>query len=273
VAVVVMTMSPDVRFIPAQYVDANRIESYPYQAATVLPGVDEFFPEEDSEEPIGAAYSETPEEVKKRYERMESFEKIIEQKLAQTEQIIAEKHAQAEQHAAEIAQKAYEEGYASGEKEGKTFAESQFRVHLSRLEDSLESLSGAVSLLKAASEDEVLALVTVMAEYLAAQHLETTIDAAGPLLRKLLKEHPFPLPDSSAPGEPAAVVFMHPKDLEQAQESIISEFPGIRLVQDAELSRGSLKLETADTVLDATFDRRRERLLLIVTRLMQEGQI
>jgi flagellar biosynthesis/type III secretory pathway protein FliH len=254
-------------------VDDNRIETFPYIAAVVLPTVEEMFAGEDSEDPIGAAYSETEDEIKKRLQQTESAEKAIEQKIARADKIIAEKLAEAEQQAAEMAQKAYEEGYASGEKEGKAFAESQFRVHLGRLEDSLESLSNSVSLLNAASEDEVLALVTVMSEYLAAQHLETSLDAAGPLLRKLLEEHPLPLPESSAPGEPAAVVFMHPKDMEQALESISGEFPGIRLVQASELSRGSLKLETADSVLDATFERRRERLLQIVKRLMEEGQI
>jgi flagellar biosynthesis/type III secretory pathway protein FliH len=197
----------------------------------------------------------------------------IAEKLAETDKLIAERQAQAEAIAMETRQRAYEEGYALGEKESRIYVESQFKVHLGRLEDSLESLSDAASLLKAASEEEVLALITVMAEYLAGQHLGATNDAAGPMLRAILESHPFPLSESAAPGEPAAVVYMHPKDMEYAQESMAVEYPGIRLAADPELSRGSLKLETSDAVLDATYERRRERLMQIVSRLKEEGRI
>jgi len=137
----------------------------------------------------------------------------------------------------------------------------------------LEDLSNAVSLIKSASEEEILALITVMAEYLAGQQLDTATDAIGPLLRSILENHPFPLPESAAPGEPAIVIFLHPKDLEQVQWNFTREYPGIKLTSDAELSRGSVKIETADAVLDSTFERRRERLLNLVNRLKEEGQI
>ena len=263
-------MSPDARYIPARDVDAKRVTVYPYPAAVVLPSVEEMLPKQEDEEPLGAEYSEPPEE---RLKRLESVEKIIEQKLAEADRLVAEKTAKAEQNALEVRQKAYEEGYAAGELDGRTYSESQFKVSIGRLEDSLVALSNAVSLLKAASEEEALALISVMAEYLAARQLEALPDAATPLLRSILEAHPFPLPESAAPGEPAALVFMHPKDLEYAQETISAEYPGIRLVADTDLSRGSLKLETADTVLDATYERRRERLLQMITRLKEEGRI
>ncbi|MDR2697644.1 MAG: flagellar assembly protein FliH [Holophagales bacterium] len=288
-------MSLDARITPAKDIDANRVKLYPYKSAYTPPDLEDILPTLDTEEPLGKAYLETPEEVQK---RLVSLDKLIENKLAQTEQLIAKKIAdveqknteaeqknteaeqiiseklvKAEQDAKEIAQRAYEEGYASGEKEGRTFGESQFKVHLSRLEDNLEDLSNAVSLIKSASEEETLALITVMAEYLAGQQLDAAAEAVGPLLRSILEAHPFPLSESAAPGEPAIVIFMHPKDLDQVQLNIAEEYPGVRLTSDAELSRGSLKLETADTVLDSTFERRRERLLNLVNHLKEEGHI
>jgi len=288
-------MSLDARIIPAKDIDANRIESYQYQSAYSPPSLEEILPPLDTEEPLGTAYLESHDELQK---RLHTTDKIIEDKLAQAEQliakkiaeveqknieaeqkiteaeqIVAEKLAKAEQDAAETARRAFEEAYASGEKEGRTFGESQFKVHLSRLEDNLEDLSNAVSLIKSASEEESLALITVMAEYLAGQQLEAAAEAVGPLLRSILEAHPFPLSESAAPGEPAIVIFLHPKDLEQVQWNFAREYPGIKLTSDTELSRGSVRLETADTVLDSTFERRRERLLNLVNRLKEEGQI
>jgi len=281
-------MSPDVRIISAKDVDVDRIESYPYITVNITSDLENILPSGDTEEPLGTQYLESPEEVR---QRLMSADELIEQKFAQTEQTISEKLAQAEQlvaekktqaeqivaqaeqSAVEIGQRAYEEGFASGDKEGRITAENQFKVHLSRLENHLETLSDAVSLHKSASEEETVALITVMAEYLAGQHLGTTAEAVGPLLRSILEAHPFPLSESAAPGEPAVVIFMHPKDLEQVQSSITREYPGTRLVVDSELSRGSLRLETADTVLDSTFEKRRERLLFLVNRLKEEGYI
>ncbi|MDR0498296.1 MAG: hypothetical protein LBH03_01015 [Holophagales bacterium] len=281
-------MSLDIKIISAKDIDAIHVESYPYAPAYSPPSLEDILPPLDTEEPLGTAYLESPEEVQK---HLISVDKLIEEKFAQTEQLIAkkiadaeqkiteteqtivEKIAKAEQSATEIGQRAYEEGYASGEKEGRIFGESQFKVHLSRLEDNLEDLSNAVRLTKSASEEEILALITVMAEYLAGQKLGDAAEAVGPLLRSILEAHPFPSSESAILGEPAIAVFMHPKDFEQVQLSIPKEYPGIRLTSDTELSRGSLRFETADTVLDSTFERRRERLLNLVNHLKEEGHI
>ncbi|MCL1893434.1 MAG: flagellar assembly protein FliH [Holophagaceae bacterium] len=281
-------MSLDARYIPAKDIDVNRIQSYPYQTAIVLPTIEEILPDSDGEDPLGEPYSETPEEVEERLktanqviaEKLAHAEHLIAERLAQTEKLVAEKlaevaekYSQAEIDAVETTQRAYEAGYATGEKEGRISEESQYKIHLKRLESSLGELSDSVTLLKNASEDEVVALVTVMAEYLAAQHIETADNSASLLLASIISAHPFPLPESASPGEPAAVLYMHPRDVEQVQDSFATSYPGLRLVADNNLSRGSIKLETADTVLDATFDKRRERLLTIVTRLMEEGQL
>ena len=278
------TMSPEARIIPVGHIDARRIESFMYPTADILPGVEELLPPVDTEQPLGALYMETSEEKQKRVETVEQeilrkraeADRVIDEKQAKADLLVSEaeqKLREAEGNAAEIRQKAYEEGFSQGESEGHQSAEERFKEHLLRLEESLEAISDAVSLYKAASEDEVLALITVMAEYLAAQRLATSADAAGSLLRSILEAHPLPLPESAAPGEPAVVVFMHPRDLEQTLDGIKGGQTGLRLLPDNALSRGSLRLETADTVIEASFEKRRERLLLLVNRLKEEGRI
>jgi len=267
----------------------------------------------EADEAFGAAYQESEEEKQIRIhtvdqviaekfarnekamgERLAEVEQTIQAKIAAAEQKATQNAAQAEERAAqaeeraaqaeariaqaeqqiaEINRKAYEEGFAQGENEGRETGENQFNTHIARLEENLAALSDAVSLHRSASEQECLALITAMADYLAGQHIGMTADAAGPLLRSILNAHPFPMPDSAAPGEPAVVVFMHPKDLDQARVSITQDFPGVRLLADTGLSRGSLRLETADTVIDSTFERRMERLLQLIRRLKEEGRI
>ena len=285
-------MSPDARFIPARAVDAKRIESYPYPVAQVLPHVESILPTAESEEPLGTDYKESPEETQQRLANVEYLEKtteeIMKDKLAQAEKQAAAKiseaetyatakKADAEQKATEAVQRAfekgYEEGYTSGEREGRIYGEGQYKIHMARLEEKLESLSDAASIIKAATEDEALALITVMAEYLAGQRLGSTMDTATPLLHSLLDAHPFPLSDSAAPNDPAAVISMNPKDFDLAKELIPHEYPGVRLTQDPELSRGSLKIETKDAIIESTFEKRRERLSTLINRLLEEGHI
>jgi len=66
---------------------------------------------------------------------------------------------------------------------------------------------------------------------------------------------------------------MHPKDFEIAKETIANEYPGVRLVPDPELSKGGLKIETANTVIESTFEKRRERLSTLINKLVEEGQL
>jgi len=196
----------------------------------------------------------TTEEAMK--EKLAQADKQAAAKIAEAETFAAAKKADAEQKATEAVhrafEKGYEEGYTSGEREGRIYGEGQYKIHMARLEEKLESLSDAASLIKAASEDEVLALITVMAEYLAGQHLGSTMDTATPLLHSLLDAHPFPLSESATPNDPAAMIFMNPKDFNLAKEIIPSEYPGVRLAQDPELSRGTLKIETADMIIESS---------------------
>ncbi len=240
------------RIIPAHLAEQKQVEAFPYFAASFAAPLD--LDTADDEAPLAAGLGSPEEEAKR---------------LASVDQIIYEKLQAAERDAQEIARKAYEEGFASGEAEGRTFGESQYRAFMQRLEGHLDDLVSAATLLKKASDDELLALALAMAEYLAAQQIERPSGSIRPLLDGLLEQHPFPTPARS--GENVALeVYLHPKDLEQLVDTYIGK-PGIALKEDPELSRGSLRLESPEGVLEATLERRRARLLELLHQLREKG--
>jgi len=248
-------MSPDSdRIIPASLAESKQVESFPYFAATFTLPLEE---SSEDENPVAAELSSPEEDA---------------QRLASVDQIIHEKLQMAEQQAHEIARHAYEEGFASGEVEGRNFGESQFKVYTMRLDKHLAELSQMGSLLGQAAKDEVLALALTIGEYLAGQQLERSQEAIRPLLDSVLESHPFPTPETGAKDTAALEIFLNPKDLEQLGDRYIG-YPGIRLLEDADLSRGSLRVVSPEGVLEATLERRRERLMEVLHRFREEEAI
>lgn len=236
------------RIIPAEDVQRVRLEAFPY-AIPVLPPP----PEPETDQPVAEALhvDEDPEV-----------------RVAQVDRLIYEKLQQAELEAQTLARTAFEEGFAAGEREGREFGEAQYRVYLQRLDSHLQELSRAAALVGKAAEDELLGLTLAMAEYLAAQQLDQGHQAIRPLLESILNAHPFPAADPGRPGAEVVVVYLHPRDLEDLGDRFIG-YPGLRLAEDGELSRGSLRMEAMDGVLEATLERRRERLLEQIHRFFE----
>jgi flagellar biosynthesis/type III secretory pathway protein FliH len=244
------------RVIPAGRVEHDRIESFPYVAPryTKMPAPED----EDNETPLGATLT-TPEEDARR--------------LASVDQVIFEKLQQAERDALDTARRGYEEGFAAGEAEGRAFGESQYRAHIQRLDGQLKELSDAIDLGRLAARDEILALALAMGQYLAGREITRGTGNLAPLLQSILESHPFPaeLPGGNGPGNGVLAVYMHPKDLEALGPAEgLAPFPGVQLKEDLELTRGSLRIEAATGVLDATLEHRQARLLELVQRLREQ---
>jgi flagellar biosynthesis/type III secretory pathway protein FliH len=251
-------MSAD-RVIPAMRVEHHRIESFPYSAAryTKMPAPGEEEEEESNDEPLGAALT-TPEEDARR--------------LASVDQVIFEKLQQAERDALDTARRGYEEGFASGEAEGRAFGESQYRAHIQRLDGQLKDLSQAIELGRQAAKEEILALALAVGQYLAGRELSEGTGTLAPLLDSILDAQPFPGDPGGAEGPAPMTVFMHPKDVEALQSApdAPAPFPGVQLREDHELTRGSLRIEAAAGVLDASLEQRQARLLELVQRMRAE---
>ena len=246
-------MSPSgfARIIPARVAETKEVEAFPYLAASFTSPLPLEEDSADGDQPVSAEIT-TPEENARR--------------LASVDQIIYDKLQQAERQAQDIARKAYEEGFEAGEVEGRAFGESQYRSYIQRLETALTDLSQSAALLGQATEEEVISLALALGEYLAAQQIEQSPQAIRPLLESVLENHPFNAPDSAA----ALVVFLNPKDLEQLGDTYVG-YQGVTLREDPELSRGSLRLEAAEGVLEATLERRKERLLATLHRCREKG--
>ena len=242
------------RVIPASMAQNRQIESFPYFAATFTLPIPN--PEEQgSDEQSLAAELSTPEEDV--------------QRLASVDQIIHEKLQMAEQQSHEIERRAYEEGFASGEVEGRTFGESQFKTYAQRLDNHLAELSEMGSLLEHAAKDEVLALALAIGEYLAGQQIEHSKDGIRPLLDSILENHPFPTADIGKKDAAILDVYLNPRDLEQLREHYAGR-PGNQLFEDVELSRGGLRVASPEGVLEATLERRRERLMELLGKFREE---
>ena len=242
------------RVIQARYVDHDRVEAFPYFAAQFSRPLDGEGDDDDA--PMGSSFS-TPEEDARR--------------LASVDQIIFEKHQEAERDAQETARRAYEEGFKSGEQEGRAFGESQYRAHVQRLDGHFEEITQSLAINQRAARDEVLALALGLAEYLAGRAIEGGIPTLEPLLDAILEARPFPTGPGDGPELTAVNVFLNPRDLEELGEAA-QRHPGVTLREDPELSRGGLRLESPIGVLDASLERRKEKALEALQAFREKDQ-
>lgn len=186
------------------------------------------------------------------------------------EQRIIQRLQEAERQAQEIARQAFEEGFAAGEAEGRAFGESTYRTYIQRLEAHLAEL-GAVSLtLQAALDEELIALALAVGEHLAIQQIQASPEAVQALLERTLEDLPFPLPRGRRDGEMPVQVHLNPADLTQLGDRFPAH-PGLTLLADPALSRGSLRIEAPQGILNGTLERRREHLMLLLQRLVDEA--
>jgi len=187
------------------------------------------------------------------------------------EQRIMDRLQDAERQAQDIARRAYEEGFAAGETEGHSFGESQYKSYMLRLEEHLRDLAAASLMLREALNEELVALALAVGEHLAVQQIEQSPDAVKVLMEHILEELPFPLPRGRREGEMPMQVFLNPMDLEQLGDRFVGE-SGLALVADGTLSRGSLRIEAPQGILNGTLERRRERLMQLIARMKEGGR-
>ena len=187
------------------------------------------------------------------------------------EQRIVDRLQAAEQQAQEIARRAYEEGFASGEAEGHTFGESQYKSYMLRLDDQLLELAATSRLLREALDEELVALALAVGEHLAVQQIEQSPRAVRTLMERILEDLPFPLPRGRRDGEMPMQVFLNPADLEQLGDHFVGQ-AGLALLGDTGLSRGSLRIEAPQGIFNGTLERRKENLMQLIHK-MREGEV
>jgi flagellar assembly protein FliH len=188
------------------------------------------------------------------------------------EERIMDRLQTAERQAQEIARRAYEEGFASGEAEGRTFGESQYKSYIVRLEEQLLELASASMTLREALNEELVALSLAVGEHLAVQQIEQSPAAVKALMERILEELPFPLPRGRREGEMPMQVFLNPADLEQLGDHFVGQ-SGLSLLADNTLTRGSLRIEAPQGILNGSLERRREGIMQLITRMKEDGAL
>lgn len=188
------------------------------------------------------------------------------------EERIMDRLQAAERQAQEIARRAYEEGFASGEAEGRTFGESQYKSYIVRLEEQLLELASASMTLREALNEELVALSLAVGEHLAVQQIEQSPASVKALMERILEELPFPLPRGRREGEMPMQVFLNPADLEQLGDHFVGQ-SGLSLLPDNALTRGSLRIEAPQGILNGSLERRREGIMQLITRMKEDGAL
>ena len=115
-----------------------------------------------------------------------------------------------------------------------------------------------------------MALALAVGEHLAVQQIEQSPGAVKALMERILEELPFPLPRGRRDGELPVQVFLNPADLEQLGDHFIGH-GGLALLADGSLSRGSLRIEAPQGILNGSLERRRERLMQLIARMREDG--
>ena len=242
-------MSRSKGFIPAEDLQDKHLEAFPYFPVDAMMAHGSFEEGSDSvASDIGGEGSQVP-----------------------IEQRIVDRLQEAERQAQEIARHAYEEGFASGEIEGRAFGESQYKAYIQRLEEELVTLADTSLTLKEALNEELVALALAVGEHLAVQQIEQLPGAVKILMEHILEELPFPLPRGRRDGEMPMQIFLSPADLEQLGDHFVGH-KGLSLLADGNLSRGSLRIEAPQGILNGSLERRRERLMQLIAR-MKEGEV
>lgn len=247
-------MSPE-RFIRADDAQNHDLEAYPYFALDPNPSIESLLADTADDTSLASQIS-TPEEEAR---RLESLDHQIQERMQR-----------AEQDAMETQRKAYEEGFESGEAEGRAFGEAQYLVYIQRLEEELKHLDGIARQFERALHDEVAALALAVGEHLSAQEIHQSLPSIQGLIERVLEHHHFALPHTRREGEGALVIHLNPTDMELLGDRMVGAV-GIRLVEDATIARGGLRVNSRDGILDATVERRRDLLMELIAKLEEEG--
>jgi len=187
------------------------------------------------------------------------------------EQRIVDRLQEAERQAQDIARRAYEEGFAAGENEGRAFGESQYKAYMQRLDENLAELGATSLMLREALNEELVALTLAVGEHLAVQQIEQSPEAVKTLMEHILEELPFPLPRGRRDGEMPMQIYLNPADFQQLGDHFVGH-SGLALSVDGSLSRGSLRIEAPQGILNGSLERRRETLIQLIARMKEGGE-
>lgn len=148
-----------------------------------------------------------------------------------------------------IHEEARKDGYAAGYEEGT----ARGRIEAMQFHGLVENLENAMTCLDQEVADEILALATELARQMVRQTLVVRPESVVDLIREALLQLP----------QAHAQIHINPDDLAMTREYLGEQLShaGHRLIDDATITRGGVRIEAAGSQIDATVQTRWRRVM------------
>ncbi len=148
-----------------------------------------------------------------------------------------------------IRKKAHDEGFAAGQREGAARVAQQ----ANQLQDIVAALTENARQFDQSLADELLALALAISKQILGQALRVKPELTLPLINNLLIQ--------SRLSPQRVRLILHPEDAAVVRETLGERLrqSGCEVIDNAQLSRGGCRLETVEFDIDATLERRWQR--------------
>jgi flagellar assembly protein FliH len=148
----------------------------------------------------------------------------------------------------------FTEGHSAGLIAGRIEGQEKLDAEVSQFCDLAKQFSGQLSIASKAIGEDVFKLALDLAQAMVLSKLEIDPDTIIPIILDAIES----LPTVQQPAQ----VNLHPVDAALVKANIGDRLSaaGWRIVSDARIERGGCTLETAQNIIDATFDNRWQRL-------------
>jgi len=158
----------------------------------------------------------------------------------------------------------FAKGLEAGEKAGLKVAQQKVDQTVAYLQQVLTNLNAPIAGLDQQVEDDLISLVTTMTRQLVRRELKTQPEHVIGAVRAAMAVLPI--------NDRKLKIFLHPQDVELVKTglSIEEEDSHWKWVEDPLLTRGGVRLVTADTSIDATVE---ARLNSVINKLLGEERV
>lgn len=187
--------------------------------------------------------------------RPSQIEKAAEvEKISQAELLAIREQAKNEAYA-----EAYKEAYALGYQEGRTVGEQELREQATQVLANLNELKDSFKEQLSKAHNEIGHDFVSLAVSLASAMTKHKFAYESDAIVEIVKESIDMLPAIHQPAQ----IHLHPDDLYLLKEFMGNELEkdGWRLIPDQHLSRGGCRIETAQNLIDASYETRWSRLI------------
>lgn len=167
---------------------------------------------------------------------------------------IAEQALMTAEDIEKLQKEAQQEGYKSGFAEGKKDGQKEIAQQVVFLQQIINTLNTPLSDLDQNVEHDLISLVTTMTRQLVRREIATAPEFIISAVRDAITVLPI--------NDRKLKIYLNPQDMELVKTSSASdENASWQWIEDPAISRGGCRLETADTLIDASVETRLERVI------------